>query len=149
MKVRHFPALLAAVLLLELTSGCSAVYHQKWRRAARVESADSPAVGRWEGTWSSEVNQHRGKLRCIVSDLGSGRYDFHYWAAWSLFAASYHLELPAVREGETTTFSGSKNLGWLAGGLYSFKGTIQSNRFRATYQSTKDRGRFEMNRVSR
>ena len=28
--------------------------------------------GRWQGTWLSDVNQHTGALRCVVTQQGDG-----------------------------------------------------------------------------
>ena len=44
-------------------------------------------------------------------------------------------------------FSGQKDLGSLFGGLYTFKGNATPQRFTASYDSSYDRGTFEMRRV--
>ena len=130
-----------------LFSGCSTLYHQKWKRVpVEFESANG-LTGRWEGTWVSDVNQHQGRLRCIVSDDSKGEYDLHFWATWSLFSGSYHLTAPVTQTNNVYRFRGSKNLGALAGGEYRFEGVIDGQEFQAAYTSAKDHGRFLLQRV--
>ncbi len=142
--------ILITVLLLGVATvlaGCSTVYRQQWRRAATEEPGSHPVEGRWEGTWLSHKNQHTGKLRCIVTAEEPGRYDFHYWATWGWFAGTYHLNLDVTDEDGRTRLAGEKNLGKMAGGIYRFTGTVESNQFLATYQSRWDDGEFRLVRA--
>jgi hypothetical protein len=143
-RIRIGMALLAVTQLL---IGCSTVYNQKWRRAPKQTESHTGVVGRWEGSWLSSVNQHTGKLKCIVSETASEEYDFHYWARWSLFSWTYHLKLPIEETDAITTFSGTKNLGKLAGGAFEFDGRVEGNQFEASYDSKFDRGQFSMIRI--
>ena len=130
-----------------ILSGCSTVYHAKWRKAAAKPTTNEP-VGAWEGRWTSGVNGHNGKLRCIISDSPEGGYDFHFWARWQIFAGTYHLQPEVIHEGESFRFQGTKNLGRLVGGEYSFDGRVNGDSFAATYKSRLDNGRFELMRHS-
>lgn len=145
--IQRFLIGLISLTFVHLFTGCSTVYHQKWKRAADQELQQAPAVGRWEGTWLSAVNAHTGKLKCIITETSPDEYDFHYWARWSLFSWTYHLKLPINETDSITTFSGSKNLGKLAGGAFEFEGSIKGDEFAATYNSKFDRGEFKMSRT--
>jgi hypothetical protein len=142
-RIRFGMVLLAVAQLLV---GCSSVYNQKWKRAA--VQTEKGVVGRWEGSWLSAVNQHTGKLKCIVSETSTEEYDFHYWARWSVFSWTYHLKLPIEEIDTVTTFSGTKNLGKLAGGAFEFDGKVEGDQFEARYNSKFDRGQFTMNRIT-
>ena len=139
---------MACLIIVQALSGCSTVYYQQWKRAGRESEATSGITGRWEGTLQSNVNQHTGKLRCIVTETDTGNYDFHYWARWSLFAGTYHLYLPVQEENSVFSFEGSKNLGKLVGGKYSFEGSGRGDSFDADYKSKYDHGRFIMTRIA-
>ena len=96
----------------------------------------------------SDSNGHNGKLRCIVKEKESGAYDFHFWARWQVFAGTYHVEPSVERGAKGFTFTGTKNLGRLAGGSYRFEGAIVGDQFDARYESRIDHGRFELTRRS-
>ena len=145
--MRQFRFGIVLLVMAQLVTGCSTVYNQKWRRAAIQEEAPTGVVGRWEGSWLSAANQHTGKLRCIVSETSTDEYDFHYWARWSLFSWTYHLKLPIKETESTTSFSGTKNLGKIAGGAFEFEGKVEGDEFEANYNSKFDHGQFRMNRV--
>ncbi len=135
------------LILLGLSSGCSTVYHSKWMRARKVLESAS-IVGSWEGKWVSDSNGHSGKLRCIIRAEEGAGYDFHFWARWQIFAGTYHVEPLVSGGGEHYKFTGSKNLGRLVGGEYSFEGEISGDQFDARYRSRIDHGRFELTRKS-
>ena len=139
---------LSLLMLTQLLLGCSTIYNQKWKRAAKNAESKEGVLGRWEGSWLSSVNAHTGKLRCIVSETESENYDFHYWARWSLFSGTYHLKVPIQETNSVSTFSGTKNLGKLAGGAFDFSGKVVGDHFNASYNSKFDRGEFTMTRVS-
>ncbi len=137
----------AVVLLLTLCCGCTSIYNRKWERTTAQAGESYSPVGKWEGKWESVTTGHRGKLRCIVTDTDSADYEFHFWATWSLFAATWRLDLKTVSDEARTELRGEKNLGRLFGGIYSFEGTVEDDRFRADYRSSKDKGVLELNRV--
>ncbi len=133
------------LILIGFCPGCSTVYYGKWKRAQPI-SESTPIAGSWEGRWVSESNGHNGRLRCIVSAEENGGYDFHFWARWNVFAGTYHVEPVVTGANERYEFTGSKSLGRLVGGEYSFEGVIDGNQFNARYRSRIDHGRFEMTR---
>lgn len=145
--MRRFQLGMVLLAVAQLVIGCSTVYNQKWKRASKQAESQTSVVGRWEGSWLSAVNQHSGKLKCIVSETSSEKYDFHYWARWSVFSWTYHLKLPVEATDTVTSFSGTKNLGKLAGGAFEFEGKVEGDRFEANYNSKFDRGQFTMRRV--
>lgn len=139
--------ILASVLLLLSMSGCAS-YEREWRHA-RVQAPAKPGsvTGPWEGTWLSDVNGHTGRLRCLVKQKNQDEYEFHFKATyWKLFRYSYLVTLPAHRHATGYTFSGDEDLGYLAGGVYHYDGTIIGTNFNATYNCKFDHGTFTLSR---
>jgi len=137
--------------------GCS-TFERDWEAAASAgAAAEGSLEGRWQGTWLSEVNEHTGDLRAIVTrrekDTGSQaeprpEYDARYHATYGCcFSFEYTVPMTASREGETLRFEGSADLGWLAGGVYHYTGEVRGDEFHSTYKSEDDHGTFRMRRV--
>ena len=106
-------------------------------------------VGRWSGSWISEVNGHSGRLRCIATPIAPGRSRLHFDARyWKVFRFSYAVEFDVTRLESLDVFEGATDLGWLAGGVYHYAGTATVQEFQATYRSKHDHGVFRMKRVS-
>ena len=151
--VKRFHRLSPLILLVAglALSGCSTIYQQKWKRAQRDAASTEGVTGAWEGRWRSDVNQHEGKLRCIVTKTAETDYDFHFWATWSVFAGTYHVKAPdfVSENGGASHFKGSKNLGRLTGGVYTFSGDIDGDEFEARYESRIDQGIFSLKRAVR
>ena len=137
--------LLAFLLLLQLGStGCSSFNHA-WRKAG---SAPSQGIeGRWDGTWSSSTNGHRGRLRGLLTRNRDGGYLARFHANYlKIFRFTYTVPL-TVREADGSyQFDGSANLGRLAGGRYQYEGRATPTNFFSTYQAKADGGIFEMKR---
>jgi hypothetical protein len=106
-------------------------------------------AGRWEGSWRSDANGHTGRLRCVVTPLGPNRYRAHFHAVyWKIFRFAYAVELNArAADGGRTAFQGAADLGWWAGGRYSYAGDAGAADFAATYNSRYDHGVFRMQRA--
>ena len=138
---------LYTLIISQLLIGCSSIYNQKWKRISETAETQEGVLGRWEGSWLSAVNAHRGKLRCIISETETAHYDFHYWARWSVFSGTYHVTAPIQTSNSISSFSGTKNLGKLLGGAFEFSGEIEGDEFEATYSSKLDRGKFSLSRV--
>jgi len=152
--IRHLLPLIAHLAIAMFlatataTAGCS-TFERRWERAEPEVSADEALVGRWEGTWTSEANEHSGKLRCLVTPTDNGRYSARYHATyfgWMTF--EYGMEFEAQKENTIWRFAGEEDLGWLFGGAYRFKGHVDGEQFYATYESKLDHGRFEMVRMA-
>lgn len=142
--VKTFACLL---LLLLSTTGC-ANYERAWHHA-RMQAPAKPgtATGAWEGSWLSEVNGHTGRLRCLVTQKNEQEYEFHFKATyWKLFRYSYLVTLPVAQNSTGYKFSGDEDLGYLAGGIYHYDGTIIGTNLNATYSCKFDHGTFTLHR---
>lgn len=174
-RARHLVLVSLGALLLPLllaaASGCA--FDRKWKHlsAAAAERADladasraDPLAGRWVGTWHSERNNHRGKLRAILTparpgaavaaadaaDAAPAAYRADFDATYlGLLRFGYSMTLAARREGDVIHFHGEENLGRLAGGVYRYEGTADGRTFDCTYRSKSDHGKFQMTRPAR
>jgi len=135
----------ASALGLLLLSGCTSFDHD-WKQTASQPAAGS-LEGRWEGRWLSEVNHHTGSMRCLLKREGETRYQARFKATYArIFTASYRVEfMGEIRDG-VWEFHGDKNLGWLAGGVYHYRGRISPTNFFSTYECKYDHGTFELHR---
>ena len=105
-------------------------------------------TGPWEGSWTSSVNGHNGKLRGIITKQKDGQFEFHYWAQWQrVLSGSFKENYKVVaKQDGSFTFEGEKDLGKL-GGKFTHKGTATATTFKATYASDMgDHGVFELKR---
>lgn len=149
--MKRFPSLIRVILVvcvaLPSLAGCAG-YPRGWRQEARKPPAH-PVAGAWEGSWRSDVNGHRGALRCLVRGLPDGRFEFRYRATWAKFLCAGYTVACYVRPGENETWivSGERDLGRLFGGVFSHEGVIDGDTFTAGYKSALDRGVMEMRRV--
>jgi hypothetical protein len=139
----------AAVLLGNAGFGC-------WRsdgRPAGLPAAPPPApppdllAGDWEGSWSSTASDMGGKLRCQVRPLEDGTYQADFHAAFAaVLSHDSSVTLRVRKDGRSWHFEGSKDLGWMSGGVYTYKGHATAEEFYSTYDSSFDRGIFRMTR---
>src|ERR1051325_6215803 len=102
--------------LLFLVNGCS-TFNRDWKRTANAQPAQSSdpndaILGRWEGTWKSDMNGHTDRLRCLVTRQDAGfRARFH--ANYKkIFTFTYAVPLRVEQRGAQSHFSGEANLGW-------------------------------------
>ena len=128
-------------------SGCS-TFESDWERGlAEPKDAAASLRGAWEGTWRSDANGHHGGLRAIVTEAAEGSIARYHATYGCCFTFEYSVPLRVeVRHG-TAIFRGEADLGWLAGGLYRYEGTVEGDRFSSTYRSEADHGVFTMRRV--
>lgn len=104
--------------------------------------------GRWAGQWVSDVNGHKGRLRCLVTPLEATRYRARFHAKYArVLSFSYTAELTLKQGPEQWNFEGSADLGKLAGGVYHYQGHVTETNFFSTYRSKYDRGTFRMTSV--
>jgi hypothetical protein len=104
-------------------------------------------TGPWQGTWLSHVNGHTGDLRCLVTEKSPKTYEFRFKATyWKVFQYSYMVTLPVTRTEAGYNFMGNENLGFLAGGVYSYDGSITGTNLDATYSCKFDNGVFKLTR---
>ncbi|MBE0542776.1 MAG: hypothetical protein IH623_15575 [Verrucomicrobia bacterium] len=133
-------------LLLGLTCGCS-TFNRDWRTATQESHAPASIAGRWEGRWLSEVNGHTGELRGLLKQTYDDQWSAQFRATyWKVFRFSSSVELTVKPHEGGWRFTGEKNLGKLAGGVYQYEGNATSTDFSATYRSKYDHGIFEMQR---
>jgi len=125
-------------------SGCS-LFNRDWENAKALHSQG--LGGRWSGTWTSETTGHHGKLRCIAVPQGENVYEARFHATYcGILPFQQTVRLTTVDRGGLWRFRGEEDLGWLAGGIYTYEGETSGERFMARYTSVKDRGVFEMSR---
>jgi hypothetical protein len=135
-----------ALVLALFASGCSTFYRDWDRAAGQLPPPDSIA-GRWEGAWTSDVNAHTGRLRCLLNRENDTSYRARFRATyWKIFRFSYAVSLAVEERGGTWRISGEENLGKMAGGVYRYEGQVSPTNFHATYSSKYDHGTFEMKR---
>lgn len=104
-------------------------------------------AGPWEGRWISDVNGHHGRLRCLISPDGEGKYDALFQAKYErVLTFSYTVPLETRRGGASWLFHGEADLGKLAGGVYTYEGAATATNFFSTYDNRYDHGKFEMTR---
>lgn len=150
------PALLAVGLGLLMLTGCStARFNRAWKAAAaEVPGPGASLAGCWEGIWRSDVNAHTGRLRCLITPSTNGTYAARFHAEYRLLLPltfSYTVPLSVTNRGDAADpgFAGAANLGWLAGGVYTYRGRATATNFFSTYQCARDRGIFELTRAAR
>jgi hypothetical protein len=134
-------------LVCLLCTGCSSFNHD-WRALVPADGSSDGVEGRWDGEWISDTNGHRGRIRCIVTRHGDS-YITRYRAVYKrILTFEYTVPLKVEREAGGVAFTGTQDLGVLAGGVYTYRGTIRNDKFDATYDSKYDDGIFKMKRVT-
>lgn len=129
-------------------SGCSS-FKYEWRQAAKNPIPTEDITGRWEGRWKSDSNGHQDNLRCLITKVDERNYDAKFHAAykkWITVHFGYTVRLEARPGTNGVAFTGSENLGVLAGGVYTYEGHANPTNFSSTYDSKYDRGTFQMKR---
>lgn len=138
----------AALALVLLATGCSS-FKREWEAAAQRPVATDGIEGRWQGTWRSEANGHTDALRCLVTRATNNTYTAQFHAKYRKlvrFSFGYAVPLTVVEKEGAFQFEGAADLGWLAGGRYTYKGRATPTNFFSTYSCKHDRGVFEMTR---
>jgi hypothetical protein len=150
----RFVRFFVAVTVLVFCAGCSS-FDAKWGTAGRARSR---YASRWDGRWTSEHHKtlsgspSGGRLRCVIEPVDDKRLVAHFHANWLTFSGDYSVPLKAKRtvphrgSASAVEFAGTHELPKAFGGVYQYVAWISSNRFTGRYNSTYDRGRFEMTR---
>ena len=142
-----FGLVLLAFVLLGASGCCS--FNREWKQAVAQPPPPDHLAGPWEGAWSSDANGHTDRLRCLVTKQADGRYEARYYAWYRkgiTFNFSYTVPLEADVVAGRATFSGEADLGWLAGGVYTYRGWADGTNFFSTYYSKYDNGTFSLQR---
>lgn len=136
--------LIVTLLLALSTTGCSK-FNRDWRAAGKVQPHG--VAGRWEGKWASDANGHSGKLRCLLTRVSENSYEARFHAKYArIFSFGYTATLTGSHSNGVFAFSGDADLGKMAGGIYTYRGTVNATNFFSTYTSKYDHGTFEMQR---
>ena len=145
-----FLRMLAIGALLAL-SGCAS-FERGWKAERESRPARDPFVGRWDGKWTSARHSAPfggpagGRLRCILSKTDDRHYHAKFKANWMFFASGYTVVFETERHGPALQIRGEHDIGPIFGGIYRYTGRITPAAFSATYDSSYDRGVFEMAR---
>ena len=135
---------LLLILFCGALSACSS-FDAKWRAAKN-------AATRWDGRWTSEKHHTRsggpegGRLRCVLESAGAGKLNADFHANWMIFASDFTMTLTPV-SGSRTDFRGTHELPKIFGGTYRYTAHISGDHFTAHYDSSYDRGIFDLTRV--
>ena len=137
----------SGLLLLFFGTGCSS-FNYEWRQAVKASPAPAdPRLGPWEGTWTSEPSGHSGRLRCLLKPGGPTGTQARFRATYAkVLTFGYTVPLQMTSEAGGLKFSGSANLGKLAGGDYTYGGFLSSTQFFSTYNCRYDHGTFQLKR---
>jgi hypothetical protein len=137
---------LAGILATLLLCGCCG-FNRAWDKAGQTPASADSIEGRWEGRWLSDINGHTGRLRCLLTRSGDTNYTARFRATyWKIFRYSYQVDLQFEQRDGLWHLRGDENLGWLAGGVYQYSGSVSPTNFQSTYRSKYDHGVFEMTR---
>ena len=130
-------------------SGC-AVTPEGFLTESPPPPPDQPAdflAGSWEGTWKSSSKPLGGRLSAIIEKKEDGEYHASFTSQTPFGEDKSICVYQVAERGETVwKFRGQRNLGLLKGGTYTYDGTVDAEQFICTYDSTFDKGVFEMRR---
>ncbi len=133
--------------LLPLLGGCSA-FDSRWRKTTQDATPRDALQGAWQGTWTSHKTGHTGRLRALVERVSKDSYLIAYQAVYGgALKFEYETRVQVSELGPAhVRFTGTADLGEMAGGVYQYDGTADSRQFQSTYESKGDHGVFEMTR---
>lgn len=132
-----------------LLAGCS-TFQREWRQSAKAQPPADDISGRWQGTWKSDSSGHNDKLRCVITKSDEQHYTARFHAKYKhILSFGYSVPLVVTNEGSRRTFKGEADLGKLAGGRYTYKGSATPAEFNSRYDSKYDRGSFVMARPTK
>ena len=136
------------LVLSVFSTGCA--YECRWKKAGQTPTAGDSIDGRWSGTWQSDANGHSGGLRCIVTPAPDGHYQADFKASYAcIFSFGYKMTMNVKAKDADTRpavvyFTGEADLGWLAGGKYTYEGRATPTDFFCQYKSEGDHGAFRL-----
>ena len=138
--------LAAAIALVVLLCGCSS-FNRDYKQALVKGAPKDSIEGPWLGSWLSDQNGHQGELRGIITKLDGATYQTRFKARfWKLFTYTSEAEFEMQPHSDGFEFLGTKQLGWLAGGEYTYEGRVSPEKFFSTYANKWDKGTFQMER---
>jgi HEAT repeat protein len=120
-------------------------FKRRWNEDAPLPSAANGLQGRWQGEWISEVNGHRGALRCMLARGEAGDYKAAFHAVYArILRVCYTVPLHGQWSEGKLKLEGGADLGPLAGGIYNYKGDANEMEFVCVYHCKYDHGTFRM-----
>lgn len=138
-------SVLAAAVLL-VAAGCSS-FNRDYEQALLKGGPKDGIEGPWIGSWLSDKNGHNGELRGIITKVEGERYETRFKAKfWKIFTYTSEAEFEMQPHNDGFEFFGTKKLGWLAGGEYTYEGRVNPEKFFSTYKNKWDHGTFQMAR---
>jgi hypothetical protein len=139
-------ALALGQLVTLLLAGCTS-FNQEWQTASEQTPPTNSIEGRWQGIWLSDTNQHRGALRCVLTQNEDGTWRARFKATYNrTLSFGYTAKLKVEPTTNGFKFTGDANLGWYAGGVYHYTGHADDTNFFSTYRCKYDYGTFQMSR---
>lgn len=148
MKLR-LPLVITAGISLLIGSGCTSFrFNRAWRVAAQGQPAGAE---RWEGHWDSDRHGNGGRLRAVVTPGHSkDSVTAFFEARWHGFTTAYEvpMRVERPRKGEPVLKGEHDLKSFFGGGRYSYRGTLNTEDFRARYESAYDTGTFELHRAA-
>lgn len=133
--------------IIPLLTGCC-TFERDWNSAQSYANSGDDIAGCWEGTWQSDVDGHHGKLRAIITRQGESYYQAHFKATYAkIVPFSFDVPLTVTNDTGLLLFEGQADLGFLAGGTYTYTGQATPSDFTASYCAQKDQGTFTMSRI--
>ncbi len=141
----HIPLCVALLTLLATACG---TFDREWQQAMGRPSAG--VSGAWVGQWHSDHNGHEGALRCVITPKSPELVNAHFQARyiqWCLpLSFSSRLDMLRREDNGTSRFTGSADLGWLAGGVYRYEGNGTAQELMFDFRSAGDHGTFRLRR---
>ncbi len=140
--------LLALIPALLFTSGCAS-FNRDYQQALLQGEPKDGIEGPWIGSWLSDKNGHHGELRGIITKVEGNTYETRFKAKFmKVFTYTSEAEFEMQPHNDGFEFFGTKKLGWLAGGEYTYEGRVSPKEFFSTYKNKWDHGTFQMERPS-
>ncbi len=148
-RTRQRAALLGGLTALAVAlTGCSS-FNRDYKKALLKGEPENSIEGPWIGSWVSDKNSHHGELRGIITQVEGNTYETRFKAKfWGIFTYTSAAQFAMEPHNAGFEFFGTKKLGWLAGGEYTYEGRVSPEKFFSTYQNKWDNGTFEMERPS-
>ncbi|MFM8879366.1 MAG: hypothetical protein ACKOKG_09580 [Verrucomicrobiota bacterium] len=139
MRTERFSTALAIAMAFGLC-GCTS-FESRWKTAP--STATDGVSGRWIGTWQNTNNAHGGPLKAVLIPRGTNAFSAYFHAGWGKHSGTFRTPIHGDRSGDSFRFSGSKRV---LGVKITTAGTIEPDRFNATYDSRFDSGTFTLKR---
>jgi hypothetical protein len=130
--------------------GCT-MFHGEDKPGPAVANAPAEPVdlmaGQWEGTWSNTSDSMSGRLTCSITPLGGDKYKAEFHAVFlKVMTYDTTVTLTVQREAGMWKFHGEKDLGLLAGGVFTYDGHTDGYEFYSAYDSRSNKGVYRMTR---